>query len=149
MFMRQFGAAFLGLMLSGAACASETTAVTAVKKLGGTVIRDSKIAGEPAIFVDLSNTKVTDAGLKHIKELNQLIVLSLGNTQVTDAGLKELKGLKQLLLLDLEETKITDTGLKELKELKTLTWLNLHGTKVTDAGIKELQEALPTCKILP
>jgi hypothetical protein len=39
----------------------------------------------------LYNTAITDAGLKHIKELQNLQILHLQNTKVTDAGVKELK----------------------------------------------------------
>jgi hypothetical protein len=87
----------------------------------------------------LNNTQVTDAGLKELKGLNNLEILSLDGTKVTDAGLKELKGLKNLTRLYLKETKVTDAGLKELKELKNLERLDLSGTKVTDAGLKELK----------
>ncbi|GAG37153.1 unnamed protein product, partial [marine sediment metagenome] len=37
--------------------------------------------------------------------------LTLSNTKVTDAGLKELAGLKQLQSLNLFRTKVTDAGL--------------------------------------
>jgi hypothetical protein len=73
---------------------------------------------------------VTDAGLKHLKGLTKLEILSLGstsgpigNTQVTDAGLENLKGLTKL---------------------KSLT---LWGTRVTADGRKKLQESLPGCNI--
>jgi hypothetical protein len=72
----------------------------------------------------LEYTKVTDAGLEHLKGLNQLRKLYLSHTQVTDAGLEHLKGLNQL------------------KEL------SLGGTKVTDQGVKALQQTLPKCHIL-
>jgi internalin A len=38
----------------------------------------------------LSQTGVTDAGLKHLKELTELQTLSLWKTKVTDAGAKDL-----------------------------------------------------------
>ncbi len=39
----------------------------------------------------IGNTRVTDAGLAHLKGLRNLLDLSVGNTQVTDAGVAELK----------------------------------------------------------
>ena len=39
----------------------------------------------------LNETKVTDAGLVHLKELKKLEVLFLNDTKVTDAGAKELQ----------------------------------------------------------
>ena len=119
------GAVMLLACLSVAARADEASAVKAVEKLGGKVTRDDKLPGKPVIGVNLGGLvpgKVTDAGLKELKDLTQLKELVL-NGQVTDAGLKELKDLKQL------------------------TWLYLGGSKVTDAGVKELQAALPKCKI--
>ena len=46
--------------------------------------------------LDLSGTKVTNAGLKHLAKAKDLTELDLADTQVTDAGLNELAGLKNL-----------------------------------------------------
>src|SRR5437879_1742866 len=73
---------------------NEVVAVKLVEKLGGTITRDEKQPDKPVIGVSLSRTKVTDANLKELKELNQLTTLDLGDTNVTNAGLKELKELK-------------------------------------------------------
>src|SRR5262249_53510022 len=89
----------------------------------------------PAVGVqfglDLDSTKLTDAGLKDVKELKNLTALSLLRTEVTDAGLKDLLELKYLTSLQLGSTEVTDAGLKDLKVLKNLTALHLDGTKVT------------------
>ncbi|MCI0462651.1 MAG: hypothetical protein L0Z62_37355, partial [Gemmataceae bacterium] len=61
--------------------------------------------------------------------------LDLSGSKVTDAGLKELAALKHLQWLDLDQTKVTDAGLKELAALKQLQTLSLSRTKVTDAGL--------------
>src|SRR5262249_23814159 len=139
----------LGLLVLGAAGrADEAAAVKMVEKLGGNVVRDQRVAGEPVVAVDLYDTQITDAGLRELKELNSLQELDLGRTAVTDIGLKELKGLKSLQRLSLFNTKVTDAGLKELKELKGLQRLGLYNTKVTDMGVKELKAALPGLKII-
>ena len=117
------GAVILLACLSGAARADEASAVKAVEKLGGKITRDDKLPGKPVIGVDLYGAQVTDAGLKELKDLNQLTSLDLHQTQVTDAGLKELKDLKQL------------------------TSLNVYETQVTANGVADLQKALPGCKI--
>ena len=41
--------------------------------------------------LELTDTKVTDAGLTHLKELNNLEMLDLIGTQVTDEGVKQLQ----------------------------------------------------------
>src|SRR5205814_4627388 len=46
--------------------ADEASAVKAVEKLGGKITRDDKLPGKPVIGVNLTGTKVTDAGLKEL-----------------------------------------------------------------------------------
>jgi len=116
---------------------AQEKAVNAIRGLGGQIIMGAEL---PGCLVDLGDTKITDAGLKELKELKSLQGLDLRGTNITDAGLKELKELQRLRWLDLGGTNITDVGLKELKELKGLLELNLRGTKITDAGLKELKE---------
>jgi len=90
--------------------------------------------------LDLNGTRVTDAGLEHVKGLTNLQWLCLTRTKVTDAGLVHLEGLTNLQWLELNNTKITDVGLVHLKGLSSMTHLHLQGTKVTDAGLKHLRE---------
>ena len=164
-----FLAVCLGLLMSGCSSAVEddTKAEEALKALGGTAfLRDRGGEGNITSLsfgaakdtdaalkaarqeleglkklsrLDLTQSKVTDAGLKEIAGLKNLHFLLLAGTKVTDAGLKELAGLKNLQELDLDEVaEITDAGLKELAVLENLQSLNLRFTNVTDAGLKEL-----------
>src|SRR5205814_5092336 len=73
--------------------ADEAAAVAELEKLGANITRNEK---QPVIGVVLARTKVTDAGLKHLKELKHLTRLDLSSTNVTDKGLKELRELKNL-----------------------------------------------------
>lgn len=99
----------------------------------------TKIPNLPFSFwLDLSFTKVTDAGLKKLATLENLSGLFLSDTQVTDAGLTTLAAIENLSVLNLNNTKVTDEGLKELAAIINLTVINLSGTKVTDAGMAEL-----------
>ena len=107
--------------------------VAAIKELGGRVTVDEK----GGVRVDLRRTKVTDAGLVHLKGLTNLTSLNLYNTKVTDSGLVHLEGLTNLEKLNLERTKVTDTGLVHLKGLTKLELLRLSGT--TDAGLVHLK----------
>ena len=97
--------------------------------------------------LELSDTKITDEGLKDLAKLQNLKTLFLGGTKITDAGLKEVTKLQKLKWLDLVNTQITDAGLKELVKLRDLQLLDLYGTKITDTGFAELEKAMPNCKI--
>lgn len=102
----------------------------------------------PAVnWLELDRTHVSDVGLRHVKDLRRLELLSLADTQVTDAGLVHLARLTKLVHLSLCGTRITDRGLEHLKGLHRLHSLSLDDTEVTHSGVKELQQALPGCKI--
>jgi len=92
-------------------------------------------------------TRLTDAGLFHLRGLSNLRDLNLRRTQVTDPGLAHLKGLTKLLLLDLSRTEVTDAGLKHLQGMTGLRELHLQGTLVSDAGVREFLRALPQVMI--
>ncbi len=132
-------------------------------------LRDGMLPKLPPVQVSfgleiaIGSRAITDAGLKELRDLKNLTVLSFFGmkgavdglkhiknwiksnatfvgTTVTDAGIKELKNLRSLTTLRLDNTQVTDAGLKELKELKNLTALGLFNTKVTDAGLNELKD---------
>ena len=84
--------------------------------------------------------------------LTQLQWLQLSYTKVTDAGLAHLDGLTQLHYLELADTEVTDAGLVHLEGLTQLQELVLYGSdggdcQVTDAGVTNLHSALPYCHI--
>ena len=90
--------------------------------------------------LDLSNTKVTDAGMVYFKDCKNLTYLDLGSTKVSDAGLAHFKDCKNLTDLDLDGTQVSDAGLAHFKDCKDLTHLNLAGTKVSDAGLAHFKD---------
>ena len=98
--------------------------------------------------LDLYRTNISDAGLKEVAKLRQLIVLGLSRTNISDAGLKELTKCKKLEGLSLDSTQISDAGLKGLTRLAQLKGLRIQETKVTKAGVAELQKVLPKCLIV-
>jgi len=99
------------------------------------------------VALGLTGTKITDAGLVHIKEMKRLEDLELTDTAVTDAGLAHLTKLCDLGILSLYGTKVTDVGLQHLKPLKSLYLLGLSHTAVTDKGLLHLSE-LPDIRTL-
>jgi hypothetical protein len=93
------------------------------------------------VLLNLLSTKMTDAGLKELKDLTHLQELVLGNTKVTDDGLKELKELNCLKKLSFNSCpRVTDAGLKELAGLTSLESLDLAGSGVKGPGLKELKD---------
>ncbi len=90
--------AVLGVVLVGlVACVGcgpspQEKAIAALRKLGASFVFS---INKEVVGVDL-NTKVTDAGLAHLKRLTKLETLYLHRTKVTDAGLVHLKGLTKL-----------------------------------------------------
>jgi len=99
--------------------------------------------------VIFSNLPVTDNVLKQLVALNvsDIRVLALNNTKVTDAGLVHMKNLRGLQDLFLNDNQISDVGIDNIKGCRNLVYLNLRGTKVTAAGGARLRQALPKCKI--
>jgi hypothetical protein len=98
-------------------------------------------------WLDLSRTKVSDAGLKSLSMAARLVRLDLHATAVTDAGLGSLKEAKELRSLNLYGTAVSDAGLAELEGMSALEDLYLRDTKVTEAGIAKLGEKLPLAEI--
>jgi len=89
--------------------------------------------------LDLSGSRVTDAGLRTLRGFDGFDNLSLNDTVVGDAGLTHVRGHSKLRAVQLQKTKVTDLGLKELANLTELRILYLDGTRVTDAGLSELR----------
>ena len=98
-------------------------------------------------YLDLGNSKVTAAGLRHLQKATELYWLCAWRTQIDDAALPIIGNMKRLCLLELPETQVTDAGLESLKSLKELDRLDLYGTRVTAEGVRKLQQSLPNCEI--
>lgn len=130
-------------------------AIAAIKNLGGSVKRDSKLAGNPVVEVDLCATKTTDGDLAHLKAFPQLRkVILTGHCKereqnhLTDAGLKHLRDLHNLEELDLSwHRNITNVGIEHLEKLSKLRYVDLGATGVTKEGADRLERAIPRAKI--
>lgn len=110
--------------------------------------------------LDLRNTGITDAGLRHLAGLPHIEQLTLGNqdlhgfpgvtypqNKITDAGLVHLRGLKELGSLSLGGLPITDAGLDSLKDLPNLGGLYLDRTQVGGTAFGRLK-SLPRLAVL-
>lgn len=100
------------------------------------------------VSVNLRGTKITNAGLVHLKDVKSLKRLHLEKTAITDEGLANLSGLENLEYLNLYGTAVTDAGLKHLESLKALRKVYLWETKVTDAGVTALKQKLPELQVI-
>jgi uncharacterized membrane protein len=100
------------------------------------------------VSLDLSNTRVTDSGVKALAGATDLKSLRLAKTQVTDAALPLLAGLSQLESLNLYGTQVTNQGILQLASLTGLKKLYLWQSKVDAAGASALKEKLPGCEII-
>jgi serine/threonine protein kinase/Leucine-rich repeat (LRR) protein len=129
--------------------AIHTKAVEWILLIGGTaqvsangvqreVATRADLPKEPFVLTGVqirNNEKVTDEGLRNLKDCHTIRAINVSNTPITDAGLAHLKDLKNLELLWASATGITDAGLVHLQNAKQLTELNLAQTNVTDAGL--------------
>lgn len=100
------------------------------------------------VEVDLSRTKVTDEGLKHIGKLARLTHLNLSRTQITDKGLEHLSGLRSLQHLNLYGTGVSNAALPTLAKHRKLKALYTWQTKITADGLSKLRKALPDAKLV-
>src|SRR5262249_1293565 len=116
----------------------EDRAAQYIAMLGGSVLRDEKQPDKPIVGVSLADTKVTDADLKSLVDLDHLWGLDLSGTKLTPTSLNALAPLKQLRSLALSRTTLTDATVKQLACLTQLQRLYLDDTNMTDAGLKEL-----------
>ncbi|HEV3339250.1 MAG TPA: redoxin domain-containing protein, partial [Pirellulales bacterium] len=95
--------------------------------------------------INLRNTDVRDATLRHITRLTGLRALDLQSTRITDAGLEGFEALADLEEVDLgafavnrEGFGVGDAAMRELGRLPKLRNAQLRLTKVTDSGLAEL-----------
>lgn len=144
----------------------EEKSIEAIRKLGGK-LRRVRYYGR--FVVDFGGAGITDADLVHLKELKGILVLDLSGTKITDAGLDLLHGsgtLKsvgvlilsgtditsaglsllggatQLKTLGIGRTKIGDDGLGNLAKMIGIRSLNLSGTNISNAGLAHLQKLI-------
>ncbi|PNH03680.1 SCF E3 ubiquitin ligase complex F-box protein grrA [Tetrabaena socialis] len=120
-----------------------------------------KVSGEglgvlapPALqlrFLDLSECKVTDAGLHQVATLTSLTRLYLARSwDVRAPGLAALSRLTRLAVLDLSQTNTDNTGVAEMSVGLTvsLTDLDLSATLINRHGVCALAAALPRLRRL-
>lgn len=124
-----------------------------VLKLGSTAISDAGLAhlanATELVMLGLRRTKVEGEGLKYLSGLKKLRTLLLGDTQVDDDALANLAGLDGLVELGLSNTRVTDAGMRHLQALPSLAALYVADDDVTEEGVRELRRTHPGIQIVP
>jgi Leucine Rich Repeat (LRR) protein len=114
--------------------------------LSGTRISDAGLEGLAGVrnlerLIIGTTDKITDAGLVHLKDLPKLIEVNLwGNNNITDAGIEHLSHNRSLKVLMFSKVALTDKGAAHLKRLQNLWKLNLGDTELGDAGLADLKQ---------
>lgn len=122
---------------------AETSAKVACNRIRGRHLTDPQL--EPigrlrnlTVLKLGSCPAITDAGLKHLCELTNLVELDIEDSQITDEGLQNLVGLKNLSMVVLTHTRVTGTGFRHLRGLTKLQGLTLASMPLNDAGLAEI-----------
>jgi hypothetical protein len=129
--------------------ALEFTAAIAGAEFGDAELAVLGDVAADLVWLDLSRTGVTDAGLAVLLEMPRLRHLDLRDTAVGDAGVETLATLSALDTLSLYGTSLTDAGLLRLAELPGLRHVYVGGTAVTEAGAARLRQARPELEVTP
>ncbi|MCA9291948.1 MAG: hypothetical protein KDA25_12520 [Phycisphaerales bacterium] len=114
----------------------DAEAIAALNARGGVVAPIAQGSRLLSANLSLARPSMTDADLELLVPLADHVVwLNLSRTAITDAGLGPVASMTRLQRLRLDQTAITDAGLARVRELTSVESLNLFETKVTDAGL--------------
>lgn len=121
--------------------------VNVADKFGDAELGKLAPVADRLVDLNLSRSKVTDAGLATVAGMKNLKRLNLANTAVTDAGIDHLAGLAALEYLNLVGTKATDAALPKLEKSASLKKLYVWQTGVTKPAAEALHQKLPAIAI--
>jgi mono/diheme cytochrome c family protein/YHS domain-containing protein len=99
------------------------------------------------VWLNLSRTAATDAGMQVVTGLTALRRVHASNTKLGDAGFTKLASLPKLEYLNAYETGLTDQGLAAFAPCKTLRKVYCWQTAVTADGARKLVEAVPGVEV--
>jgi mono/diheme cytochrome c family protein/uncharacterized membrane protein len=99
------------------------------------------------LWLNLSNTGITDSGMITIARLKTLQRIHLNNTKISDAGLMQLKACSGLRYINLINTGITLKGLAQLKDIKSLNSIYLYHSGVHATEWNAVKQLFPKAVI--
>ncbi|QEG36819.1 leucine-rich repeat domain-containing protein [Bythopirellula goksoeyrii] len=99
------------------------------------------ISASPHLYeLFIGNSLITDAGLRHIKGMNNLLAIDLpSGPDVSNACLAHLPAMKQLNWIDASDVPVKDEGLAYLSTLTQIEQIELNRCQITDAGLMHLR----------
>jgi Leucine Rich repeat len=99
-----------------------------------------RVAALPGVLrLNLGHTRITDLGLRYLRDLSSVQSLDLGLAeQITDEGVQHIKGWKSLQQIELKATSVTDSTVELLSRLPALTDISVGYARVTDTGMSFL-----------
>lgn len=113
--------------------------VASIKKLGGKVELNPE--STDVIAVDLSGSGVTDVALMQLKPLAAMKSLDLSNTRIGNAGLLHLASLRNLETVNVFACPVTEAGIAALKKkTPTLNITQVAGPAVQEAAIEVIRQ---------
>jgi len=97
----------------------------------------------------LVKTKVTNAGIAHVKEMSNLEGLDLQDVNTVDnACLNDIQGLKKLKFLRIYGPGFAGDGIAPIGEMKSLRALSMHQTGLGDENINHLKPLVDLERLL-
>ena len=87
----------------------------------------------------LTNTRITDVGLAHLRDLANVDTVNVNKTGITDAGLDHLRTLSNLDVLSIDHTRVTDDGMSKLASFPKLLFLVIDNSQTTERGVAHLK----------
>ena len=94
-------------------------------------------------FLNLPQADFTDLGIEALSAHPNIQLLRIGGKRLSNKSLKSIATMSSLSFLHLIAVPIDNNGLPSLYGMQDLQSLYLDDTKVTDAGLVELLNHLP------
>ncbi|WP_209330553.1 c-type cytochrome domain-containing protein [Lunatimonas salinarum] len=102
---------------------------------------------QQTVSINLNNMPLKDEDMAILGNFPNLERLFLNFTDISGEGIKSLKELEQLRLLSLSGNALDEAAITHLSELKKLTHLYIWNTGLEDAQLQSLKSALPNTTI--